>query len=110
MGLYRRIRLGIFFFTPGDNEGERYDWEFHRSEGFFLESRAIGKYKYKVLSFIGLSEFNVWFVRGLCVGENMFICKGASLSAVVFSALFLPHFSSGRSSVIRATETPSCGC
>lgn len=61
-----------FFLTPGDNEGERYDGEFHRSEGI-LESRAIGSYKCKMLSFIGLGEFNVWLVRGLRVGENMFI-------------------------------------
>lgn len=35
--------------------------------------------------------FGVWLVGGLVIEENIFIQKGASLSAVVSSALFLQY-------------------
>lgn len=74
------------------------------------ESRAMRSYKYQILNFIGLDEFDLWLVKGLVIEESMFLRKGAFLSAVVSSVLFLQHFSSGRSLVICTIETPSCGC
>lgn len=43
-----------------------------------LESRATRSYKYQILNFIGLDEFDLWLVKGLVIEENMFLEKALS--------------------------------
>lgn len=56
--MYRRTK-GWHFLNPGDSGGECCDWEFHRSERIL----SMGSYECMMVSFLGLDELNISFVR-----------------------------------------------
>lgn len=60
------------------------DWEFHSSKGILLDSTPIGSHKCKLLSFVGLGEFNVWLVQRLVIEEK----RGFLISVGAFCTVF----------------------